>query len=231
MLTDLAKRVKDWQKRTSWSFGDDISTPKARRQAHLHRHLVDHAFLRTIWTNLAEIAPGVWRSNQPSPARIAFYAELGIRSIIYLRGPARWSYLLLEEEACAAHGLTLHIAHLNARSLAPRERVLELLDLFDRVETPVLMHCKSGADRAGLASALWLLHREGASVDRARQELSLRYMHVKNSGYGVLDHMLDRYEADRGDTALSIRDWVTTDYDNVALTHEWRDIRATKAAR
>ena len=35
------------------------------------------------------------------------------------------------------------------------------------------MHCKSGADRAGLASALWLLHVERRPVAEAMKQLSL----------------------------------------------------------
>lgn len=230
MLKALVKRVKDWEKRVSWSFGDDISTPKLRRQAHWHRHLVDHAFLRIVWTNLGQVAPGVWRSNQPSPSRVRLYAEMGIRSILYLRGPARWSYLLLEEEACAAQGITLHVAHLRARSVAPRDEMLALLDLFDRVETPVLMHCKSGADRAGLAAALWLLHVEGASLERARQELSFRYLHLRRSPTGVLDYVLERYAADRGESDLSIRDWLATSYDHAEIWRDWQAIQAARRA-
>lgn len=231
MLSDLVKRVKDWEKRARVAFGDDIATSKGRRQAVWHTHLVDHAFLRWFWTNLGQVAPGVWRSNQPSAARIGTYAEMGIRSIISLRGPARWSYLLFEQEACAEHAITLHIAHLNARSLAPRENVLALLDLFEAVEKPVLMHCKSGADRAGLASALWLLHMEGASVERAQRELSFRYLHLRNSPTGVLGHMLDRYAAHKGDSDLTIREWIETQYDAQGLTQEWRAMLAERKAR
>lgn len=231
MLGTLVKRVKDWERRVSWSFGDDISTPEGRRAAARHFQLVDHAFLRVWWTNLGKVAPGVWRSNQPSPARVARYAEMGIRSIIYLRGPARWSYLLFEEEACARHGIALHIRHLAARSLVPRENVLALLDLFETVEAPVLMHCKSGADRAGLAAALWLMHMEGATVARAQQELSWRYLHLRNSPTGVLGHMLDHYEADRRATGIGLRAWIADRYDPPAIMESWRQRRGAGEVR
>lgn len=228
MLKNLFGRLKAWEKRVSWSFGNDISTPALRRQARWHFHLVDHAFLRVLWTNLGEVAPGVWRSNQPSATRVGRYAKMGIRSIVYLRGPGRWSYLLFEEEACARHGITLHVAHLGARSLVSRDLLLDLLDLYDTVEKPVLFHCKSGADRAGLASALWLLHREGASVERAREELSFRYLHLRNSPTGILGHMLEVYRRDAGATGMPIRDWIATRYDPAAITAEWQSIRAAR---
>ncbi len=223
MLTDLAKRVKDWQKRTSWSFGDDISTPKARRQAHLHRHLVDHAFLRTIWTNLAEIAPGVWRSNQPSPRRLVRLKAMGITTILNLRGEDRYSFYLFEREACAELGITLIDLKIYARSLVPRDRYMELFAIFDRIEKPFLLHCKSGADRAGLVAALWLLDQEGAGVPEARRMLSLRYMHLKRTRTGLMDHLLDVYEADSRSAPMSVRDWFATRYDPAALTASFHD--------
>lgn len=229
MLGDIVKRVKQWNRRFSWSFGDDISTPAARRSSAWHVNLVDHGALRILWTNMGEVAPGVWRSNQPSPARIGLYAEMGIRAIIYLRGPVRRSYLLFEEEACARHGIKLYIMRLSARSLAPREDVLALLDLFEVVERPFLMHCKSGADRASLASALWLLHMEGASVARAKEEISFRYLHLRNSSAGVLGFMLDRYAENGG--GMSIRDWIAERYEPEALTAEWRAKMAARKAQ
>ena len=47
----------------------------------------DHGFLRIWWHNLHEVAPGVWRSNQPGPSRVRAAAGMGIRTIINLRGP------------------------------------------------------------------------------------------------------------------------------------------------
>jgi len=225
MLKNLFKRLKDWERRVSWSFGDDISTPEKRREARRHFNLVDHAFLRVWWTNLGQVAPGVWRSNQPSPERIAKYAEMGIKSIITLRGPNRFSYHLFEEEACARHGIDFHICHLAARSLVPRELVLELLELFETVQRPVLFHCKSGADRAGLAAAFWLLHMEGATLERAKQEFSFRYLHIKSTKTGVLDYMLNAYGEDTKDNPMGIKEWIATRYDHAALIEGYRASR------
>lgn len=231
MFKRLAKRLNDWRRHGAWIAGTDISTPAARRAARRHFHLVDHAFLRILWTNLGQVAPGVWRSNQPGPKRVARYRDMGIRAIISLRGPRRQSFTLFEEEACETAGITLHIARLGARSLAPASDVLHLLDLFETVERPFLMHCKSGADRAGLASALYLLHCEGADVARAKQELSLRYLHVRSHATGILGHMLDRYAEDTAAEPMPIRRWIETRYDPAALTESFRAARAGKAAR
>jgi len=207
----------------------DLATPAGRRAAWRHFHLVDHAWLRLWWTNLGEVAPGVWRSNQPDPRRVARYKAMGIRSIISLRGHRRASFTLFEEEACRDHEIDFRIAHLGARTLMPRENMLEVLDLFEAVEKPFLIHCKSGADRAGLASALYLLAHEGASAERAKDELSFRYLHLKNSKTGVLGHMLDHYAADHARDGIGIRDWLETRYEPEKIQASWdarRDRRA-----
>lgn len=225
MFTQLKSYLRRLDQRLRDSFGNDISTPAGRRAAYLHFNLMDHAFLRVLWTNMAEIAPGVWRSNQPGPARLRRYRDMGIRTIISLRGDSPKSHHLLEEEACAELGIELWVTALNARQAPRRQKLLELLDFFDRIEKPFLMHCKSGSDRAGLAAALYLLHVEGKSVEEAAKQLSIRFLHLKNAPTGILDHMLDMYAADIAQTPMPIRQWIIERYDPAALTAsfaKWR---------
>ena len=66
--------------------GGDLTAPGRRWRAMLHYHLVDHAILRHHWTNMDEVAPGVWRSNQPTHARFKALKAMGIRTVINLRG-------------------------------------------------------------------------------------------------------------------------------------------------
>jgi len=50
----------------------------------------------------------MYRANQPSPEHIARYAkELGLKTIINLRGQSPKGYYLLEKEACERHGIQL----------------------------------------------------------------------------------------------------------------------------
>lgn len=212
--------------RNGW--GRDISTPAARRMATLHMHLTDHAFLRAVWTNLEEFAPGAWRSNQPSPARLARYHAMGIRTILNLRGTPNHSYYLFEVETCQRLGLGLIDLGLAARSLVEREKLLALLDTFETIEHPFLMHCKSGADRTGLAAALYLLHIRKAPVAQALDQLHWRYVHLKNAPTGILDHLLEAYAADHAATGIAIRPWIETRYDREALGASWAAARARR---
>lgn len=204
-------------KRTGWSIGD----PAARRRAQLHFHLLDHGLLRRRWSNMDQIAPGVWRSNHPTHERLARLKAMGIRTILNLRGTGETPAHLFEVESCQALGLRLASVKLSARAAPRREELLKLFEAFRTVERPFLMHCKSGADRAGLASALYLL-AHGAPLAEARRQLSWRFLHVRQSSTGILDHVLDLFEARQAKGTIGIEDWVRDEYDRDAATASWR---------
>jgi protein tyrosine/serine phosphatase len=218
-LKDSLDRLEE-RFRLGW--GRDISTPAGRVAAWWHFQLADHAFLRALWRNEHEIAPGVWRANQPSPRRIAEYARRGFRTILNLRGMNGHSHDLFEREACARHGLALEEQRLSTGALVEAGRLLDLLDAFDRVEKPVLIHCKSGADRTGLAAAMYLIAVEGRPVAEAMRQLHWRYLHFRSRKTGILDHMLESFAADHAATGIGLRDWIATAYDPERLTAEWR---------
>jgi protein tyrosine phosphatase (PTP) superfamily phosphohydrolase (DUF442 family) len=219
MLRPFLLRLHEIERRFSRSFGTDISTPGGRRAAKWHFYLSDHGVLRGLWTNMFQIAPGVWRSNQPSPLRLKKARKMGIRTVLNLRGEDQFSFYLFEKEACATLGLTLIDHKIYARALVSREQFLKLFEIFDRIEKPFLLHCKSGADRAGLVSALWLLDQEGVGLEEARRMLSLRYVHLKNTRTGVLDHLLEVYAADvAAEGSIPIRRWFEERYDPAAIT-------------
>jgi protein tyrosine/serine phosphatase len=222
MLRDIADRLDRWERNLRRSFGDDISTPAKRRQAWWHYQLMDHAFLRSIWTNLDTVAPGVYRSNQPTRARFERMKALGVRTVINLRGTDRFAHYLFEQEICAELGLRLVDLRLWARKAAPAENILAVIDAFRTVERPFLMHCKSGADRAGFASAVYLMTQEGRSVEEARRHLALRYLHLRWSKTGILDHTLAVYAQRQRDTAIGFEDWLRQEYDPEAVSESFR---------
>nr|WP_246413689.1 tyrosine-protein phosphatase [Rubricella aquisinus] len=133
--------------------------------------------------------------------------------------------LPLEVEACDAHGLTFIIYRLYSRDLPPRDELLGFIDLIKSVETPVLYHCKSGADRAGLAAALHMHFVEGQEVEAARAQLSFKYLHLRHAKTGVLDAFFDAYLTARGDSDLDLRTWIETAYDPQAIKAEFLSSR------
>lgn len=228
----MAGRLKDkmlaWQDRMAAKYGSSITTREARRAAWWHFQLMDHAFLRALWTNLDEIAPSVWRANQPSPRRLAAYQRrLGLASVVNLRGASQQGFYLFEAEICHKLGLTLHDVHFSARRAPKKAALLAVFDLFEKLQKPVLIHCKSGADRTGLISALYLLDVEHRPLAEAKRQLSFRYLHLKSTETGIMDHFLTLYEAEA--QGRSIRDWVANDYDPARLKASFAALR-TKGA-
>ena len=222
MFSRIAKWLHEAERRLARSFGRDLSTPAGRFAAWVHFHLFDHGILRTVWSNLDEVAPGVWRSNQPSPRRLERYRRMGIHTILNLRGTKDGSSYLFEREAADRLGMKMINIRIFARKLVPAEDLLQLLDIFETIDRPFVMHCKSGADRAGIASALWLLHMEGRPVEEARKHLHWRYVHLDFTDTGILDHLLDAYAQDTATAPMPIRDWIATRYDPKALTRSFR---------
>jgi len=189
----------------------------SRRSKTIDMLLFDHGLLRKLWRNQHEVAPGVWRSSQPDPAAIRRLAGQGVRAIVNLRGATEWGSYFLEREACAAAGIELVDFKLNSRRLPSRAELLALDALFERLPQPFLMHCKSGADRAGFAAALYLLLRQDMPVEEAKRQLSWRYLHLRGAATGVLHFLLERYAADSAAEPMRFRDWVERRYDPEAL--------------
>ena len=90
-------------------------------------------------------------------------------------------------------------------------------DLFATLETPTLIHCKSGADRAGLMSALYLLIAKERPAREAMGQLDWKYGHVKAAKTGLIDAFFLSY-LPYEDQGMAFFDWVDTIYDPEVLT-------------
>ena len=213
----LLKRISNWERALRASYNTDLSTPENRRRAHIYNLWFDHAVLRKVWTNCFQVAPGVSRSNQPTHERFERLNAEGVRAILNLRGAGQGAHYLVEEESCRALGLTLVNCALQARDAAPPENILAVTRAFREIEKPFVMHCKSGADRAGFAAAIYLLVIEGRPMVEARKMLAAKYLHFKWSRTGILDYILDQYEARNAQSPIGFEEWIATEYDHEAL--------------
>jgi protein tyrosine phosphatase (PTP) superfamily phosphohydrolase (DUF442 family) len=183
--------------------------------------LKDHGCLRLCWHNLYQISDEAWRSNQPTPGRIAAAAKNGIKTIINLRGPRNDGGWRLENEACQNHGLTLVDFTIRSRAVPDAATIHAAKTLFENVEYPILMHCKSGADRAGIMAALYLLLRQSASLDEASKQLSFKYLHVRQAKTGLLDIFLETYRPFEA-SGMSFIGWVDQHLDPAAITSQFQ---------
>ena len=129
--------------------------------------------------NVCEVVPGrLYRSAQPSDTRLAQLSRKhGIRTIVNLRGEHPGEPWYDSEKAFAErNNLKLVSIPLSAgRALSTREMSL-IEKAFTESPRPMLIHCKSGSDRTGLACAIFLLV-SGSPWAVADGQLSLRYGH------------------------------------------------------
>jgi protein tyrosine phosphatase (PTP) superfamily phosphohydrolase (DUF442 family) len=213
----ILRRLTDLERRLRAHYNVAPVDDETWRRARIYNAFFDHALLRSFWTNEAKIAPGVWRSNHPTEARLRRFKARGVKSVLSLRGNAPSAHNATERLWCDALGLTLHNLSMQDNRAPRSDQLLSLIETFRGIETPFVLHCKSGADRAGLASAVYLMVMENAPLSRARAMLSWRFLHLRRSRAGVLDAVLDAYEADGAEAALPFEDWVATRYDEDAV--------------
>ena len=160
----------------------------------LDLYLFDHGFLRIAFHNLYKIDENMWRSNQPSPKQIEnAYNNFRIKTILNLRGPRETGGWQLEAETCNRLGIELINFRVRSRAAPEKEMLLKTPHLFSSIKGPSLLHCKSGADRAGLMSALYVLIVMKQPAIVALKQLSLKYLHVKQSKTGILDAFIASY--------------------------------------
>lgn len=201
----------------------DLSSRWDRFKASWSYFWGDHAFLRVSFTNAHWIDAKMVRTNQPSPRQLAWWKKQGVRTVINLRGERDEAYFYLERDACERLGLTLVDAPLDSRDAPTADRVAKAKLLFESIEYPALMHCKSGADRAGLMAAMYRYFHLGEPMSVAKGELGRRTLHNREGKTGVLDMVLETYARDIEPTGVDFLSWVESDaYDPVAITKCFR---------
>lgn len=131
--------------------------------------------------NFHEVVAGeLYRSGQPRGGDIDRYVrDYGIKSVLNLRGanPEK-SWYRDELAASSRNGLVHADLALKADRALDDKEVAKLLALFESLPKPLLIHCDGGADRTGLATALYLASVKHADEWSAELQLSILYGHI-----------------------------------------------------
>lgn len=186
-------------------------------------------------SNRHAVIPGrVYRCSQPSAGGLRdIISDHNIRTVINLRGPslapaADW----YADELTVGHetGVSQEDFTLSASLPPPPAELRRLVEVLDHTAYPVLVHCKQGADRTGLVSALTLLLTTDATLTEARRQLWPRYGHIALGKTAAMLRFFDQYEAWLGaqnetHNSERFRRWVLTDYrpDVAASTLTWAE--------
>jgi protein tyrosine/serine phosphatase len=170
----------------------------------------------TIGSNLHTVLPGqCYRSAQLSGAGLeSAVHRLHIRTVINLRGrndDEDWYH----DECAAVRRLGISHVDIKLSGYEPTvdEELRGLVEALDHSAYPILLHCASGADRSGLASAMFLLLKTDTDLPTARRQISIRYGHNCFGAANYPTRLLNGYEAwltqeGKSHSADNLRHWV-----------------------
>ncbi len=187
--------------------------------------LVEHNFTNVIRFNFHRLADDAYRSSQPTMDQIERYSrKYGIRTIINLKGPnLNSAHYAFEVEKCRELGIKLVDISIASRRIPEPEKIHLAKQVFETVEYPIWIHCKAGADRAGIYATLFQYFRLGVPIEDTDQLRFWPYGHFRYSNAGKFDFFLDKYreyKAAHPDTAFL--DWVDHVADYPSLNREFK---------
>ena len=159
----------------------------------------------------------VYRGAQPAAEDLeTIIPRYHIQTVINLRGncdPSDW----YQEECRTAQklGVSQEDICFSSGRLPSVGEVRRLVEVLDGSTYPIFFHCRRGADRTGMASAIYLLLKTDATLAQGRGQLNLRYGHFALGRTGYLDSFFDLYSdwlAGREHTRALFRHWLLQEY-------------------
>ena len=93
---------------------------------------------------------------------------------------------------------------------------------MDKIPKPFVLHCKSGADRAGLVSAMYLIVQKKLSVTEAKKQLSFKYLHLDFTKTGILDYIFDVFSQRLKIENIDFLDWIKQEYNAEILNSSFK---------
>ena len=138
--------------------------------------------------NFHVVTPGiVYRSSRMSPTDLTNLIQSdGIRSVLSLIGPD-----LNESNAVRNANAVYFDVSISDRHEVTEQRMDKIISILRKAPKPVLIHCKAGADRTGLAASLYLYAIAGEPAAQASSELTFFYGHLP-PGLGFATAAMDR---------------------------------------
>jgi undecaprenyl-diphosphatase len=147
--------------------------------------------------NFHPITPGeAYRSAKLDREKLEHYIKkYNIKSIVNLIGKdPRKPWYQEELQVSAEHNVKHYDITLSATQEPTDDDVRKLVEIFQHAPRPVLIHCKGGSDRSGLAAAMWKVIIDKEPKSEARKQLSILYGHLPIGKTSAMDHFFEQWE-------------------------------------
>jgi protein tyrosine/serine phosphatase len=174
---------------------------------------------REVETQTAiEIDPGkVFRSGQLDPEALnKLILEKNIKTVINLRGEfpgQKW----FDQEFLVTEQLNVALVSVNMilGSIPHRYSLLYLLESLRNAERPILIHCDTGIERTGEASAIYEMIYLRKSKDEAMKMLSKKFGYENGKSDPSKEYFINRLWVDET--------WANNDYDPCKTQYNYYD--------
>ena len=141
--------------------------------------------------NFAKVSEKLYRGAQPTRDGFRRLKELGVTTVINLRGED--DLAVAEKEAVEGAGLRYFNIGLPGMSGPSNEQVAQVMTIIDAPESgPVFIHCRRGSDRTGTIAAVYRISHEGWTAEKALAEAK-RYG-LSWAEFGMKRFIADYYE-------------------------------------
>jgi protein tyrosine/serine phosphatase len=140
--------------------------------------------------NFHKVSDQLYRGAQPLNGAAKKLAELGVKTVINLRGEDDLSRV--EQKEVETAGLRYFSVGMPGLSAPSDEQVARVMAIINSPENqPVFIHCKRGADRTGTIAAVYRISNEGWTAERAIAEARLHGMSWAE--FGMRSYISDYY--------------------------------------
>ncbi len=118
----------------------------------------------SVTGNLHYVAPGIYRSGQPTAENMRELEMLGLKSVLNLRN------FHSDDDEAKGTGLTLYRVKMSAGDINNAD-VIAALKIVRDAQKPILIHCWHGSDRTGVIVAMYRIAFEEWDKEVAISEL------------------------------------------------------------
>ncbi len=137
--------------------------------------------------NFHKVDDHVYRGAQPTPEGFRNLANLGIKTVVDLRGPEHSE--AAEKKIVEADGMRYVGIPMRGMSTPTDRQISDALKLMnDSASGPVFIHCRRGADRTGAVIACYRISHDHWDTAKAQDE-------ANNFGMSFLQLGIRRYVA------------------------------------